>query len=71
MEQTVDTPERAKTLTLDPKTGRIFSITAEYGPTPPEPSDMAAPANGPAPAFRRGPRPPMIPGSFQILVIGK
>ncbi len=71
VEQTVYTPMRAKTLTLDPKTDRIFSITAEYGPTPEEAPGMAAPASGPEPAFRRGPRAPMIPGSFQILVIGK
>jgi hypothetical protein len=71
VEQTVSTPQRAKTLTLDQKTGRIFSITAEYGPTPPDASGTAAPGSGPAPAFRRGPRPPMIPGSFQILEIGK
>ncbi len=71
VEQTVYTPERAKTLTLDRKTGRIFSITAEYGPTPADASGTAAAPAGPAPGFRRGPRPPMIPGSFQILVIGK
>lgn len=59
VEQTIATPARAKTLTLDPKTGHIFTITAEYGPAP------AAPAN------MRGPRPPMIPHSFQILEIGK
>jgi len=69
VEQTVATPARAKTLTLDPKTGNIYSITAEYGPVPQQPAPSAAPAG--APAFMRGPRPPMIPHSFQILVIGK
>ncbi len=69
VEQTVATPARAKTLTLDPKTGNIYSITAEYGPVPLQPAPSAAPAG--APAFMRGPRPPMIPHSFQILVIGK
>lgn len=64
VEQTIFTPAGAKTLTLDPKTGNIYTITAEYGPAP-------APAAG-APAMPgRGPRPPMIPHSFQILVIGK
>jgi DNA-binding beta-propeller fold protein YncE len=77
VEQTIPTPARAKVLTLDSKTGHILSITAEYGPVPVAPAPASAatpPAGGPpagAPAFMRGPRPPMIPGSFQILVIGK
>jgi DNA-binding beta-propeller fold protein YncE len=78
VEQTVATPARAKVLTLDTKTNRILTITAEYGPTPapppPPPAGAAMPTGGPPsgmPAFLRGPRPPMIPGSFQILVIGK
>jgi hypothetical protein len=84
VEQTVATPARAKTLTLDTKTNQIYSITAEYGPTPAAPPAPAAasaptpgvtPAGGPpaggTPAWMRGPRAPMIPHSFQILVIGK
>lgn len=70
VEQTVPTPARAKTLTLDTKTGHILSITAEYGPVPAEPATAPPPPPG-TPAWMRGPRPPMIPGSFQILVIGK
>jgi DNA-binding beta-propeller fold protein YncE len=60
VEQTVATPVRARTLTLDAKTGHILLITAEYGPAP-------APAT---PGGRPG-RPPMIPGSFEIVVVGK
>jgi DNA-binding beta-propeller fold protein YncE len=81
VEQTVPTPARAKTLTLDTKTNQIYSITAEYGPVPATAAQPAAatppsapsgqPASGGPPAFMRGPRPPMIPHSFQILVIGK
>lgn len=68
VEQTVKTPPRAKTITLDPKTGHLYLITAEYGP-PPAPA--APPAGGaPAPGFR-GPRAPMLPGSFSILIVGK
>jgi len=70
VEQTVPTPARAKTLTLDTKTNQIYTITAEYGPVPP-PAPNAPPPPPGMPAFMRGPRPPMIPGSFQILVIGK
>jgi DNA-binding beta-propeller fold protein YncE len=74
VEQTVPTPARAKTLTLDTKTNRIFSITAEFGPVPPAPPAGSPPPPGlppNAPAWMRGPRAPMIPNSFQILVIGK
>jgi DNA-binding beta-propeller fold protein YncE len=70
VEQTVPTPARAKTLTLDSKTNQIYLITAEYGPVPPPVPNAPPPPPG-APAFMRGPRPPMIPGSFQILVVGK
>jgi DNA-binding beta-propeller fold protein YncE len=85
VEQTVPTPARAKVLTLDSKTNQIYTITAEYGPVPAvppaaaappappagaAPSAGAAPAGGP-PAWMRGPRAPMIPNSFQILVIAK
>jgi DNA-binding beta-propeller fold protein YncE len=85
VEQTIATPARAKTITLDPKTGNLYLITAEYGPTPAAPpappappSNLTAGTNPPpaappsgAAAYMRGPRPPMIPGSFQILVVGK
>jgi hypothetical protein len=77
VEQTVFTPARAKTITLDTRTGNLYLITAEYGPTPAAPAQPVAaapPSGGPppgAPAFMRGPRPPMIPGSFQILEVGK
>lgn len=70
VEQTVPTPMRAKTITLDTKTGHLFLITAEYGPVPAAPPQAAPPPPG-MPAWMRGPRPPMIPGSFQILEVGK
>jgi DNA-binding beta-propeller fold protein YncE len=71
VEQTVPTPARAKTLTLDTKTGHILLITAEYGPVPAAPAQASATPPAGAPPWARGPRPPMIPGSFQILVVGK
>ena len=60
VEQTVKTMVGAKTLTLDPKTGHIFLIAAEYGPATGTPNP-----NG---RQRRG---PMIPGSFSIIEVGK
>jgi hypothetical protein len=72
VEQTVKTPVRAKTITLDAKTGHLILITAEYGPVPAAtPAPGAAPAEGPRPGGFRGQRAPMIPGSFSILVVGK
>jgi DNA-binding beta-propeller fold protein YncE len=70
VEQTVATPARAKVLTLDAKTNHILTITAEYGPVPAVAPSAASLPPG-APPWMRGPRAPMIPGSFQILVIGK
>jgi DNA-binding beta-propeller fold protein YncE len=71
VEQTVPTPARAKTLTLDTKTNQILTITAEFGPVPAAPATPASAAPAGTPAWMRGPRAPMIPQSFQILVIGK
>jgi YVTN family beta-propeller protein len=59
VEQTLPTMSRAKTLTLDSKTNRIYLIAAEFTPPPP-----------PAPGERPG-RGQMVPGSFSILVVGK
>ncbi len=59
VEQTVKTPVRAKTIALDSKTGKLFLITAEYGPA------------GPPDANGRPGRPVMIPDSFMIITVGK
>ena len=71
VEQTVKTPVRAKTITLDTKTGHLILITAEFGsvPAPAARAPGSAPAEAPRPAGRV--RPPMIPGTFSILVVGK
>jgi DNA-binding beta-propeller fold protein YncE len=63
VEQTVKTPPRAKTLTLDSKTDHILLITAEFGPPPPA---ATSPASG-----GRGGRGIMLPDSFSIVVVGK
>jgi glutamine cyclotransferase len=80
VEQTVATPVRAKTITLDTKTGHLLLITAEYGPPPAPPAASATPApaaaggpggpGGPG-GYRGGRGGPMIPGSFEIVVVGK
>lgn len=59
VEQTLTTMPRAKTLTLDTKTNKLYLITAEFGPAP-----ATQPGERPA-------RPPMVPDSFSILVVGK
>ncbi len=63
VEQTVATPVRAKTITLDSKTGKLFLITAEYGAPP-------APATPPV-AGARPARAAMIPDTFSIVTVGK
>jgi hypothetical protein len=59
VEQTVKTPLRARTITEDMKTHRLFTMTGEFTPAPP-------PAAGQKPA-----RPTMVPGSFEVVVVGK
>jgi YVTN family beta-propeller protein len=58
VEQTLPTKRGARTLTFDPTTGHIFTATADFGPVP------AA-----QPGQRN--RPPMIPGTFSLIVIGQ
>ena len=59
LEQLLNTQPRARTITLDEKTGRIITATADFGPTPPlKPGERYA-------------RPPMIPNTFRLIVIGK
>ena len=62
LEPTVQTPVAAKTITLDAKTGHLFLMTAEFGP---------APAGAPAGPGGRPVRGPAIPGSFEIIEVGK
>jgi hypothetical protein len=62
VEQTLQTMPGAKTLALDTKKNRLFTMAAEFGPPPPD----AKP--GPA---GRPPRGPMIAGSFTIVMVGK
>ncbi len=54
---TVETQRGARTMALDPKTHKIYLATASFG-EPPAPTPDRPP-----------PRPPMVPGSFVILVL--
>jgi hypothetical protein len=60
VEQNLDTMNGARTITLDSKTGHIFTMSDERGPAPAQPAAGGRPGRG-AP----------IPGSFTILMIGK
>jgi DNA-binding beta-propeller fold protein YncE len=57
--ENIATQKGARTLELDEHSHRVFLVTAEFGPTPA------------ATAERPRPRPPMVPGSFTLLVFGK
>lgn len=60
--QTLTTLPGARTIALDGKTGRVFLMTADYGPVPPD---------APPPAPGRIARGPMLPDSFKIIEIGR
>jgi DNA-binding beta-propeller fold protein YncE len=53
----VPTQRGARTITLDPATHRVFTVTAAYGPPPAPTPD------------RPRPRPSVVPGSFMVLVL--
>jgi YVTN family beta-propeller protein len=57
--ETVPTQRGARTLALDETTGRVYTVTAEFGPAP-----------APTPERPRS-RPPMLPGTFTLLVVEK
>ena len=57
--ETVTTKKGARTMALDPSTHRVYLPAAQYGPAP------AATAEVPRP------RPPMLPASFELLVVGR
>jgi DNA-binding beta-propeller fold protein YncE len=56
----VSTMRGARTMELDPESHEIFTVSAQFGPMPAEPA---------AGEHRR--RPPMIPGTFTLLVLGR
>jgi YVTN family beta-propeller protein len=57
--QDLATQRGARTMAFDSATGRIYLVTAEFGPRP-----AATPENP-------RPRPAVVPGSFTVLVVGR
>ena len=57
--ENVPTLRRARTMALDTKTHQVYTVTAEFG---------AAPA---ATKAQPRPRPPMVPGSFTLLILSR
>jgi DNA-binding beta-propeller fold protein YncE len=57
--QNVPTQPRARTMELDPKTHHIYLVTADFGPKPAPTADQP------------NPRPPILPDSFVVLVVGR
>ena len=57
--ETVPTQRGARTMAVNPKTHRLYTVTANFGPTPAPTAD------------RPRPRPPLIPGSFVVLELGR
>lgn len=55
----VTTEPRARTMALDPRTHRVFVVTASFGPVP-------APT-----ATEPRPRPPILPGTFRVIVLAR
>lgn len=58
--ENVKTQARARTMTVDTGNHNVYTVTAEYGQAPP-----------PATPGGRAGRPPMVPGSFSLLIFTK
>lgn len=57
--ENVTTPRRARTMDVDAKTHQVYTVSAEFGTAP-------APT-----AEQPRPRPPMVPGTFTLLVLSR
>jgi hypothetical protein len=57
--ENVPTQARARTMELDSKSHQIYLVTAEFGPKPAPTADQP------------NPRPPVLPDSFVVLVVGR
>jgi hypothetical protein len=57
--ESLPTQKGARTMAYDPAADRVYTVTAEFGPRP------APTADNPRP------RPPVLPESFVVIVIGR
>ncbi|MDX6574336.1 MAG: hypothetical protein QOE96_289 [Blastocatellia bacterium] len=57
--ENVPTLRRARTMALDAKTHQVYTVTAEFGPAPAPTTEQPRP------------RPPMLPGSFTLLILSR
>ncbi|MFL5593460.1 MAG: YncE family protein [Gemmatimonadaceae bacterium] len=57
--ETVPTQRGTRTMAVNPKTHRLYTVSADFGPTPAPTAD------------RPRPRPPIIPGSFVVLELDR
>jgi YVTN family beta-propeller protein len=57
--QNLATQRSARTMAFDPSTGKVYLVAAQFGPRP-----------APTPENPRG-RPPILPDSFVVLVVGR
>jgi YVTN family beta-propeller protein len=57
--ETINSEKGARTITIDPKTNHIFTMSAQYGETPPATTENPRP------------RPKVLAGTFMVLEFGK
>jgi DNA-binding beta-propeller fold protein YncE len=57
--ETIPTQRGARTMSVDPKTHRLYTVSADFGPAPAPTAD------------RPRPRAPMIPGTFVVLELAR
>ncbi len=57
--QTVTTQRGARTMAFDPNNGKVYVVTAQFGPPPAPTSDNPHP------------RPAVLPGTFEVLVLSR
>jgi YVTN family beta-propeller protein len=57
--ENVTTPRRARTMDVDEKTHKVYTVTAEFGTAPAPTKEQPRP------------RPPMVPGTFTLLILSR